>query len=165
MRQPHEVVRGGGQLCPGLVARQPDEAKLMATTHGFNPTEDFFHSLPPALAPTVAGMARRSPIDRAFPPHGRWVLRDVGRDASRAAAGHESSRVVRAITGHGSATARWQAVKHLQRHFPFRRASGAGHLHVDHQSSSVVHQYVPGERQTSRLAVRLTRQPSVGVRS
>src|SRR5215207_7260943 len=73
--QADEVVGGGGQVCPTLVARQAPVAQLAPAADGLGPAEDLLDPLADALAEGIAGMAGGAAVDRAAAAAG--VLGDV----------------------------------------------------------------------------------------
>src|SRR4030067_600008 len=101
----NEVVGGHRHLRPHLVASQPDEAELPPSSHRFHPAEDLLHTFTPALAPAVAGVARRPAVNRAPPSLSRRVLGHVRRDPTPPTASHEALGVVRAVSRDGLAAA------------------------------------------------------------
>src|SRR5215211_6915089 len=90
--QADEVVGGGRQFGPALVAGQPEVAQLSPAADRFGPAEDLFHPLADALADGVAGMAGGAAVDRAAPSLG--VPGDVRRHLALPAGGDKRPRVI-----------------------------------------------------------------------
>src|SRR5256885_16490627 len=84
--EPDQVVGGGGQIGPELVALDPDVTQLATPADHLQPAEDLLHPLTNTLADGVAEMSDGAAVDPAA-ALGIDVLGDVGRDLESAAAG------------------------------------------------------------------------------
>src|SRR5437016_3062719 len=91
--EPDQVVGGGGQIGPELVAFDPDVTQLATPADHLQPAEDLLHPLTNTLAGGVAEMSDGAAVDPAA-ALGIDVLGDVGRHLESAAAGDEVAGVV-----------------------------------------------------------------------
>src|SRR5437588_9117610 len=75
--EPDQVVGGGGQIGPELVALDPDVTQLATPADHLQPAEDLLHPLTNTLAGGVAEMSDGAAVDPAA-ALGIDVLGDVG---------------------------------------------------------------------------------------
>src|SRR2546421_992519 len=163
--EPDQVVGGGGQIGPELVALDPDVTQLATPADHLQPAEDLLHLLTNTLAGGVAEMSDGAAVDPAA-ALGIDVLGDVGRDLESAAAGDEGAGVVVLIgTEREPALAMppAQAVEHLEPCLAFGGSCRLGEQDVDREAVSVLHQKVTGEVELGFPAFALTRQPGLHV--
>src|SRR5256885_708550 len=161
--EPDEVVGGGGQIGPELVALDPDVTQLATPADHLQPAEDLLHPLTNTLAGGVAEMSDGAAVDPAA-ALGIDVLGDVGRDLESAAAGDKVAGVVVLIgTQREPALAMppAQVVERLEPCLAFGGSCRLGKQDVDRQAVSVLHQKVTGEVELGFPAFALTRQPGL----
>src|SRR3982074_3926934 len=82
--EPDQVVGGGGQISPELVALDPDVTQLATPADHLQPAEDLLHPLTNTLAGGVAETSDGAAVDSAA-ALGIDVLGDVGGDTRRVA--------------------------------------------------------------------------------
>ena len=109
----------------------------------------------------VAGMAGGSRVD------GRAalacdVLCHVGNDPQRTKVGHETLRVIGLVRPKGESRTR-DAGQHLDSRLTLAPASSLGHYRVDHQTVTVIHQYMPGVTKLRRVSVALAVHPCLRI--
>src|SRR5438309_1629617 len=138
--EPDQVVGGGGQIGPELVALDPDVTQLATPADHLQPAEDLLHPLTNTLAGGVAEMSDGAAVDPAA-ALGIDVLGDVGRDFESAAAGDEVAGVVVLIgTQREPALAMppAQAVEHLEPCLAFGGSCRLGEQGLEEESADVV---------------------------
>ena len=87
----YDVARRHGELEVLVDAPHPPVHRLADAPHGLAPTEVLFDSLSKHLAQGISHVARRAPVDRAFPVAAAVVNSNVRRDLAFAASGDRIS--------------------------------------------------------------------------
>ena len=150
LRYADEIVRGGGQLEPELVARPPEIAPLGASADRLDPAEDFVDPLASALTLAVAVMPT---IDRAAPA--AVVLGDMRGHA-------QADRACRSAVGAERGRPADAALQHLKRRCALGPAVGLGH--VDDQTVPILGQHVTEVAELRALLFVLAVAPRLRIR-
>ena len=158
---PYQIVSSHGEQHLESNPRHASELGLTYRSDGLSPAEDLLDAFAYDLADLVAGMAGGSRVD------GRAalacdVLCHVGNDPQRTKVGHETLRVIGLVRPKGESRTR-DAGQHLDSRLTLAPASSLGHYRVDHQTVTVLHQYMPGVTKLRRVSVALAVHPCLRI--
>ena len=158
---PYQIVSSHGEQHLESNPRHASELGLTYRSDGLSPAEDLLDAFAYDLADLVAGMAGGSRVD------GRAalacdVLCHVGNDPQRTKVGHETLRVIGLVLPKGESRTR-DAGQHLDSRLTLAPASSLGHYRVDHQTVTVLHQYMPGVTKLRRVSVALAVHPCLRI--
>lgn len=153
-------VVGGGQFEPELVAGPDQVAQFAAGAGRLDPAEHLFDQLAPALAAALAGVPRRSTIDRTAPPN--LVLCDVRRHPQATQSPDEVARVVGPVDAQRGPSAD-AAFEHRHGRVSFGVAAGVGQLDVNHQPVPDLAQQMAQLAEPRLMLESLAMEPRLGV--
>ena len=159
---PRQIVSGHGEQHLESNLRHASELGLSYRSDGLSPAEDLLDALAYDLADLVAGMAGGSRVDGRAAALAGDVLRHVWDNPQRTKISHESLRVIGLVRPKGESRTRY-ACQHLDSRLTLALAGSLGQYRVDHQTITVLHQYVPGVTKLRRVSVALAVHPCLEV--